>query len=176
MQQEISAAADAAVRKYKEDTAADEVTKEGAAEAMRISVKESTDKLYKKLSKIVSVANPALGSDWLKEVRINHIGSLGLLSFHFIFAYSTYCFTLVQIERHWSQFAVPELTLEKLQLIATANVSPTHKVKWLKWMNASAYSREARRFPPRPANEEKLQAFLTRACWFAGVCFWFLTF
>ncbi len=95
LQQEISAAADAAVRKYKEDIALEEVTivtadgiapakqtvtaegaapakrtvtAEGVAAAMRTSIKDSTDKYYKKLSKIVSVANPSLGSDWLLEV------------------------------------------------------------------------------------------------------------
>ena len=41
-------------------------------------------------------------------------------------------------------------------MIATANVTPNHKVKWLKWMNASGPSREARRVPVRPVNEEKL--------------------
>jgi hypothetical protein len=67
-QQEIVASADAAVRKYNEDTPSDEITKDGVAAAMRFSIKDSTERLYKKLSKIVSVANPALGSDWLKEV------------------------------------------------------------------------------------------------------------
>jgi hypothetical protein len=75
----------------------------------------------------------------------------------------------VQIERHWSLYAVPELTLEKLQMIATSNVTASYKVKWLKWLNASGPSREARRFPPRPVNEEKLFTFLTKACWYAGV-------
>ena len=55
-------------------------------------------------------------------------------------------------------------------MIATSSVSPNHKVKCLKWMNASGPSREARRVPPRPVNEEKLQLFLSKACWYAGVC------
>lgn len=75
-----------------------------------------------------------------------------------------------QIERHWSLYATPELTLEKLQLIATSNASPSYKVKWLKWMNSSGPTREARRFPARPVNEEKLTYFLAKACWYAGVC------
>jgi hypothetical protein len=41
--------------------------------AMRSVVKESTGTHYKKLSKIVLVANPALGPDWLKEVLFKMI-------------------------------------------------------------------------------------------------------
>ncbi len=41
---------------------------DGVVAAMRFAIKEATDKFYKKLSKIVPVANPALGKDWLKEV------------------------------------------------------------------------------------------------------------
>ena len=74
-----------------------------------------------------------------------------------------------QIERHWTLFSVPELTLEKLQLIATSNASPSYKVKWLKWMNSSRASHEARRFPPRLVNEDKLSTFLAKACWYVGV-------
>ena len=36
---------------------------------MKSSIRDLTDKLYKKLSKIVAVANPNLGGDWLQEVR-----------------------------------------------------------------------------------------------------------
>jgi hypothetical protein len=66
--------------------------------------------------------------------------------------------------------STPELTLEKLQLIATSNVAPIHKVKWIKLFNSSVATREASRFPAKPANEEKLGNFLVRACWWAGVC------
>ncbi len=75
-----------------------------------------------------------------------------------------------QIERHWTMNSTPELTLEKLQLIATSNVAPIHKVKWIKLFNSSVATREASRFPAKPANEEKLGNFLVRACWWAGVC------
>ena len=66
--------------------------------------------------------------------------------------------------------STPELTLEKLQLIATSNVAPVHKVKWIKFFNSSVATREAVRFPPKPMNEEKLGIFLVKACWWAGVC------
>ncbi len=72
-QQDIAAATDAAVRKYHEDTLATDVTKEGVAAAMRLAIKDSTEKSYKKLSKIVAVANPALGPEWLAEVHFFHL-------------------------------------------------------------------------------------------------------
>ncbi len=65
----ISAAANATVRKYNEETVDDDMSKEGVAMAMWCSIKETTEKLYKKLTKIVAVANPALGRDWLEEVQ-----------------------------------------------------------------------------------------------------------
>ena len=38
--------------------------------AMRSCIRDATEKLYKKLSKIVAVANPALGQEWLQEVEL----------------------------------------------------------------------------------------------------------
>ena len=67
-QHDIASAANAAVRKYREDTPPEDVTEDGFADAMKSSIRDSTDKLYKKLSKIVAVANPNLGADWLQEV------------------------------------------------------------------------------------------------------------
>jgi hypothetical protein len=76
------------------------------------------------------------------------------------------------------------MTLEKLQLIATCNVSKEHKVKWLTWWNSSVQTREARRFPLKPAGEVELKSFLAKACWYSGVsvllgfhsCFIYLSF
>ena len=36
---------------------------------MKSSMRDSTDKLFKKLSKIVAIANPNLGVEWLQEVQ-----------------------------------------------------------------------------------------------------------
>lgn len=63
----------------------------------------------------------------------------------------------------------PELTLEKLQLIATAKASSNFKIKWLEYFNSSPSTREARRLPPKSVNEDKLGIFLAKACWWAGV-------
>jgi hypothetical protein len=52
------------------------VSEDGVAAAMRSAIKENTDRFYKKLSKIVPVANPALGKDWLKEVTSKYLFNL----------------------------------------------------------------------------------------------------
>ena len=41
--------------------------------AMRSCIRDATEKLYKKLSKIVVVANPTLGKEWLQEVELLHL-------------------------------------------------------------------------------------------------------
>jgi len=64
--------ADVAICKYHKDTSTPEVIKKGVAAAMRFSIKVSTEKCYKKLFKIVAIANLALGLDWLVEVYSTH--------------------------------------------------------------------------------------------------------
>jgi len=60
------------VQKYHEDTLAEIVTPTGVTATMRTSINEAIEKYYKKLSKIVLVANPALGRAWLLEVCFKH--------------------------------------------------------------------------------------------------------
>jgi hypothetical protein len=75
-----------------------------------------------------------------------------------------------QIARHYTLNSIaPELNLEKLQLIATAKASPASKIKWLEYFNSSSSTREARKLPTKPTNEDKLQAFLAEACFWEGV-------
>ena len=62
------------------------------------------------------------------------------------------------------------MTLEKLQLIATAAVEPEYKVRWLKWWNSGSFNREAIRFPKSPASEDTLKPWLNKAAFWAGVC------
>ena len=73
------------------------------------------------------------------------------------------------MERHWSRNEVPEMTLEKLQMVATCNMPGAHKAKILKWWNSSAPSREARKFPQKPVSENLLPLFLAKCVWYAGV-------
>lgn len=69
MQQEISNAADASVRKYNEVTPPEERSTEGVANAMRSGAKERASKLISKMGKLLAVANPAHGPGLLEEVR-----------------------------------------------------------------------------------------------------------
>ena len=76
-----------------------------------------------------------------------------------------------QITRHYSAHHSQkiEMTLEKLQLIATAAVEPEYKVRWLKWWNSGRFNREAIRFPKSPASEDTLKPWLNKAVFWAGV-------
>jgi len=76
---------------------------------------------------------------------------------------------MMQVEKHWSANEVPEMTLEKLQMVATCNTTLAHKIKFLKWWNSSMPSRDARRFLPRAVSETLLGPFLNRCVWYAGV-------
>ena len=64
---------------------------------------------------------------------------------------------------------MPKMTLEKLQMVATCNMSATHKIKILKWWNSSFPSRKARMFPPKPISENLLPRFLAKCVWYARV-------
>jgi len=76
---------------------------------------------------------------------------------------------ITQIERHWTLNDVPEMTFEKLQMIATCN-SPSHqKIKLLKWWNSSMPSREARKFPPKPVSEDKLGPLFNKCVWWSRI-------
>ena len=70
MQQEISQAADAAVRRYVEATRETGRTPEGAAQAMREGAMERKKALTSKMFKLLAVANPNNGMGFLKEVDV----------------------------------------------------------------------------------------------------------
>jgi hypothetical protein len=57
----------------------------------------------------------------------------------------------------------PEMTLDKVQLVATIVVSPQFKYKWLTWWNSSALTREALHFPPTGLLDRDFEAWLNRA-------------
>jgi len=65
-QQEIGAAAEVAIRKYKEVTPVEEIKPEAIAATMRNPIRDATEHSKKKLSKILLVANPTLGEEWLQ--------------------------------------------------------------------------------------------------------------
>ena len=64
---------------------------------------------------------------------------------------------------------MPEMTLEKLQMVATCNMPGALKAKILKWWNSFAPSREARKFPQKPVSKNLLPQFLAKCVWYAGV-------
>jgi hypothetical protein len=61
------------------------------------------------------------------------------------------------------------MTLEKLQLIATAFASPPFKVRWLEQWNSSAHSRQAVYFPSKGFTDKELESWLNRASLWAGI-------
>ena len=137
---------------------------------MKVAASKKAEALHKKMSKLVCVANPELTEGWLQEVCPQ-------LSYLFLFLKyfkdlpdCNVFFDGLQIARHYTLNSIaPELNLEKLQLIATAKASPASKIKWLEYFNSSASTREARKLPVKPTNEEKLQSFLAKACFWDGV-------
>jgi hypothetical protein len=61
------------------------------------------------------------------------------------------------------------MTLEKLQLIATASAFPPFKVRWLEQWNSSAHSRQAVHFPSKGFTDKELESWLNRASFRAGI-------
>jgi hypothetical protein len=88
---------------------------------------------------------------------------------HSVLAYDLHPLCFIQITKHWSNTEKPEMTLEKLQLIATASASPPFKVRWLEQWNSSTHSREALHFPSKGFTEKELESWLNRATFWAGV-------
>jgi hypothetical protein len=76
-----------------------------------------------------------------------------------------------QITRHLSNNLKPEMTLDKLQLIATAAVGATFKVIWLRWWNSSSMTWDAKHFLPRPVFDKELEYWLNKASFYVGMSF-----
>jgi len=68
LQQEISQAVDAAMRKYHEITRVEEKSALGVANAMGDGAKERAKQLTSKMQKLLSIANPKHGLRFLQEV------------------------------------------------------------------------------------------------------------
>lgn len=75
-----------------------------------------------------------------------------------------------QIKRHYDRHQTKvEMTIDKLQAIATSEVSAKTKAKWLRWWNGSASSRKTLKFPPSPCSIEVLNPWITKAAFWANV-------
>lgn len=75
----------------------------------------------------------------------------------------------MQITTHYGVHSVPQMTLEKLQMIATTPVEPKFKARWLKWWNSSEMARESLRFPLGDVKDKELDAWLIKASFWAQV-------
>jgi hypothetical protein len=140
LQQELSKIADDGARKYNEDTAVEDRTPKGIAQAMQSASRKHHKQLYSQFTKHICVADPALGDDFLLQVKL-----------------------------HWENKEKPEMTLEKLQMVATTVVSPEFRVRWLRWWNAGPLVRAGVKFPKAPVSDNKLLQWLNKAAFYAGV-------
>ena len=50
-------------------------------------------------------------------------------------------------DRHFFSFLVPDMTIEKLQKVATAHVDASVKARWLRWWNSPADVKTINKFP-----------------------------
>jgi hypothetical protein len=86
---------------------------------------------------------------------------------YFNWAYLYQLRSMVQIETHYAlQSLVPEMLLDKLQLIATSSTNAAMKVQWLIWWNSSTSIWVARKFLEALVGEDKLTLWLAKACWY----------
>jgi hypothetical protein len=139
-QQELSKIADDGARKYNEDTPVEERTPKGIAQAMQSATRKHHKQLYSQFVKHICVADPALGDDFLLQVKLL-----------------------------WENKEKPEMTLEKLQMVATTVVAPEFRVRWLRWWNAGPLVRAGVKFPKAPVSDNRLLQWLNKAAFYAGV-------
>src|ERR1700737_4023975 len=98
---------------------------------------KAQDKLIKSIrsqnfEKFISIAHKDNGKDFFYEVRLTFVSFLA-----FTFLFHSFLFHLclhslmLQIDRHFSTFLVTDMTIEKLQKVATTHVDASFKAKWL---------------------------------------------
>jgi hypothetical protein len=61
------------------------------------------------------------------------------------------------------------MSLEKLQMVATAAIESKYKVRWFKLWNSSKSIRNDLRFPKYLAGEDTLKKWMDRAALWAGI-------
>ena len=148
---------------------------------------KAQDRLIKSIrsqnfKKFISVAHMDNGDDFFNEVSLL---SLWFHDFSFSFAscrawylfltyLCSYFISMWQIDRHFSTFLVPDMTIEKPQKVATAHVDAHFKAKWLRWWNSPADVKEKNRFPSSlPLREKVLKNWLNKAYFWAQVQLFF---
>lgn len=73
------------------------------------------------------------------------------------------CHHVLQIISHYNSSSNPEITIEKLQKLATTQVEPEFKAKWLCWWNSRSMRRAAYRFLPPDFKEADFNFWLNKA-------------
>jgi hypothetical protein len=85
----------------------------------------------------------------------------------------------LQIDRHYSTFLVSDMSIEKLQKVATTHVDASIKARWLWWWNSPSDVKTINKFPIAiPLREKVLDDWFHRASIWAHVlqCFLFCFF
>ena len=76
----------------------------------------------------------------------------------------------LQIDRHYSTFLVSDMSIEKLQKVATRHVDASIKARWLWWWNSPADVKTINKFPTSLLLlETVLDDWLHRASFWAQV-------
>ena len=65
-------------------------------------------------------------------------------------------FFVCQIDRDFSTFFLPDMTIEKLQKVATTHVDAHFKARWLRWWNFTTEFKEENKFPLAPPLRKKV--------------------
>ena len=115
---------------------------------------------------MIAVADPANGDDFMVEVCSYAIFFKTIVMCFIFLIYEYFC---MQINKHWTSNSKPELTLEKLQKIATTRVPGQFKARWLKWWNSSLMSRVSLHLTSNDTKDSELDAWLSKASFWAQV-------
>jgi hypothetical protein len=173
LQQEIAEASDDAARKYYEETPKKDKSDEGVTATMRSAARSKQQSFKGQFSNYLAIANPKFRDKFFEEVNafLHYLLQFVLM---YYFSNDLHHMTFIQITRHWSNNEKLEMTLEKLRSIATASAAPHFKVRWFEFWNSSLHSRQAVHFPTKGVTERDLDAWLNKACFWAGICNQFL--
>jgi hypothetical protein len=120
--------------------------------------------------KFISVAHKDNGEDFFFEVHLHFVLFGFQLHLSSILVSSFLHSHMFQIDRHFSIFMYPDMTIEKLQKVATTHVDASFKAKWLRWWNSLAKVKIENQFPSTfPLREKFLDDWLNKASFWAQV-------
>ena len=141
-------------RKYNEKTPPQSRTTKGIRDVIQNATKKTISSIRgKEFGKLLAVANPANGFDFLDEA--SHYGFLCSIEFGILYEdFLLFLPSDLQIKKYFGDHSEPIMTLEKLQMIATALVESIFKIKWLRWWIYSNMFRESLRFSLGDAKEK----------------------